>query len=208
MKQFLRLLMIIVIQFTLSAQNNSFDDKLLAFKNSYEQESIGKYTQAISSLIKVYDKYTNDYLINLRLGWLNYLNKDYETSKRYYNKALKLSSDNSIEAYLGLTYPLSAINDWDGVKQAYEKIIDIDENNYTANLRLGQIYLNRKNYLNAKLYLSKVHKFYPSDYESNLSLGWTLYYLGDKSSAKELFINVLTLNPGDESALSGLKLVE
>lgn len=208
MKKSILIFMMFLLQFTLLGQNNSFDEKIIAFKNSYEQESNGKYEQSITPLMKIYDKYSNDYLINLRLGWLNYLNKDYDTSKKYYNRAIKISGNKSIEAYLGSTYPLSAKNEWEAIKQIYNKVIDMDRNNYTANLRLGQIYLNQKNYLNAKVYLSKVHELYPSDYESNLSLAWTLYYLGDKSTARELFITVLTLNPGDESALEGMKLVE
>ncbi len=49
---------------------------------------------------------------------------------------------------------------------------------------------------------------YPGDYETNLYLAWNYYYLGDKSTAYDLFIEVLTLNPGDESALEGLKLIQ
>ncbi len=208
MKKSLLILLMLITQITITAQNNSVDDKLLAFKNSYQEESIGKYAQSILTLMKVYDKHSDDYLINLRLGWLNYLNKDYDTSIKYYNKAIQIAGNNSIEAFLGLTLPLSAKSDWDAVKELYNKILDLDENNYTANLRLGQIYLNDENYLNAKVYLSKVQELYPGDYEANLSLAWALYYLGDKSSARELFINVLTLSPGDQSALEGLKLVE
>ena len=208
MKKSVLIFLILIAQISVSAQNNSVDDKLLAFKNSYQQESIGKYAESILTLMKVYDKYSGDYLINLRLGWLNYLNKDYDTSIKYYKKAIQISGDNNVEAILGLTLPESAKSDWEGVKNLYNKILDLDENNYTANLRLGQIYLNNENYLNAKVYLSKVHELYRGDYESNLSLAWTYYYLGDKSSARELFINVLTLSPGDQSAIEGLKLVK
>ena len=208
MKKSVLIFVILISQLSISAQNNSIDDKLLAFKDSYQQESIGKYAESILTLMKIYDKYKDDYIINLRLGWLNYLNKDYDSSIKYYKNAIRIKSNRSIESFIGLTLPLSAKSDWDGVKDIYNKILELDENNYTANLRLGQIYLNKKDYLNAKVYLSKVHEFYPGDYESNLSLGWALYYLGDKSSARELFINVLTLSPGNQSALEGLKLVE
>ena len=187
--------------------NNSSDDKLLAFKSSIEQESIGKYAQAILTMMKIYDKYTDDYIINLRLGWLNYLNKDYNSSVNFYKNAINISENKSIEAMLGITLPLSGRGDWDRVEDYYKKILDLDENNYTANLRLGQIKLNTENYLSAKSYLSKLIEMYPGDYETNLSLAWTYYYLGDKSTAHDLFIEVLALNPGDESALEGLKLI-
>jgi len=206
-----KITIIIIVLFTsifISAQNINSDDKLLAFKNSIEQESIGHYSDAISDILKITDKYKSDYLVNLRLGWLYYLNKDYTNSITFYKKAIQSGGENNIEAMLGITLPLSGNGDWDGVKEYYKKVIDIDEHNYTANLRLGQILLNTENYLNAKVYLSKVHEHYPGDYESNLYLAWTLYYLGDKSTAKELFTKVLLLNPGDESALVGMKLVK
>jgi tetratricopeptide (TPR) repeat protein len=208
MKKYIFITILLCSYISVFAQHNSADTKLLAFKNSIQQESIGKYAQAILTINNIYDKYSDEYVINLRLGWLYYLNQDYTNSIKYYKKALQISGNKSIEAIFGITLPLSANSDWDGVKSYYEDVISMDENNYTANLRLGQIYLNTENYLNAKVYLSKVKEMYPGDYETNLYLGWTYYYLGDKSSAFDLFTNVLTLSPEDKSALEGLKLVE
>jgi tetratricopeptide (TPR) repeat protein len=208
MKKHLCVLMVLFPIFISVAQNNnSSDDKLITFKNSIEEESIGKYAQAILTLMKIYDKHSDEYIINLRLGWLHYLNKDYDSSIKYYNNALAISYNKGIEAMLGVTLPLADRGDWDKVKDYYKMILDIDENNYTANLRLGQIDLNTGNYISAKSYLSKVVEMYPGDYEINLYLAWTYYYLGDNSTAYDLFIEVLTLSPGDESALEGLKLI-
>ena len=207
-KNLLVIIVLLPIFISVAQNNNSLDDKILTFKNSIEEESIGKYSQAILTLMKIYDKYTDEYTINLRLGWLHYLNKDYESSIKYYKNALAISYNKSIEAMLGATLPLAERGEWDNVKDFYKMILDIDENNYTANLRLGQIDLNTENYLSAKSYLSKVVEVYPGDYETNLYLAWTYYYLGDKSTAYDLFIEVLTLNPRDESALEGLKLIQ
>jgi tetratricopeptide (TPR) repeat protein len=207
-KHLLIIIVLLPIFISVAQNNNSSDTKLLTFKNSIQEESIGKYAQAILTIMKIYDEYSDEYIINLRLGWLYYLNKDYDSSIKYYNKALEISGNSSIEAILGITLPVSSKGDWDGVQNYYEDIINMDENNYTANLRLGQIYLNTENYLNAKIYLSKVKDMYPADYESNLYLAWTYYYLGDKSTALELFTDVLILSPQDQSALEGLKLIQ
>jgi tetratricopeptide (TPR) repeat protein len=209
MKKHLLVIIVLLPIFISVAQNNNLsDDKLLTFKNSIQEESIGKYAQAILTVMKIFDKYSDEYIINLRLGWLHYLNKDYESSIKYYKNAIEISNNKSIEAMFGATLPLADRGDWDEVKDYYNMILDIDENNYTANLRLGQIDLNTGNYLSAKSYLSKVVEMYPGDYETNLYLAWTYYYLGDNSTAHDLFIEVLTLNPGDESALEGLKLIQ
>lgn len=190
----------------LFAMNNMQDDRLKAFKESLSEESIGNYDSALELMWQLSKKYTNDYLVMLRMGWLNYLLKDYDASYKYYKEAVRLS-DSSIEALLGLTYPLSAQEKWDEITTIYKQIIDEDEYNYTANLNLGQIYLNNKNYLNAKIVLEKVYELYPSDYDINLYLGWTYYYLGNKSKARSLFENALIMNSSSTSAIEGLNLV-
>jgi len=209
MKKHLLITMVLLPIFISVAQNNnSPDTKLLIFRTSIQEESIGKYAQAILTMMKIYDKYSDEYTINLRLGWLHYLNEDYDTSIKYYENALAISYNKSIEAMLGTTLPLADRGDWDKVKDYYKMVLDSDENNYTANLRLGQIDLNTGNYLSAKSYLSKLIEMYPGDYEINLYLAWTYYYLGDNSTAYDLFIEVLTLIPGEKSALEGLKLIQ
>ncbi len=191
-----------VFSFLVFAQNS--DLKLKAFTNSIQDESLENYEKAIEGLTSVYAELKTDYLTNLRLGWLYYSTKDYETSVKYYREAVRISG-RSTEALLGLTYPYSGLEMWEEIKVIYEEILEKDKYNYTANLRLGQIFLNTTNYSNAKVYLEKNINNYPSDYETNLYLGWTYYYLGNKSKARELFVNALISKPNDASALEGLK---
>jgi tetratricopeptide (TPR) repeat protein len=126
----------------------------------------------------------------------------------YYKKAISLTKEKAIEPMLGLTLPLSGKEKWNEIEKIYFQILNLDPNNYTANLRLGQMYFNRKEYSKAEMYLRKVYDFYPSDYESNLYLGWTYFYLNRKSDAKEHFTNALMVSENDKSALEGLKLVK
>ncbi len=183
-----------------NAQSNK---KVSAFSKSIAEEKNGNYTKAISDMNQLYEEYKNDYLVNLRLGWLYYMNKQYDKSERFYKAALSISS-NSIEAMLGLTYPYSAQDKWNEIKDLYKKILTKDSFNYTANLRLGQIYLNSKDFLNARKYLEKNFKEYPSDYDTNLSLGYVYLNLGDKTHASECFINALSVSPGDTTATEAL----
>ncbi|MBZ0199561.1 MAG: tetratricopeptide repeat protein, partial [Ignavibacteriaceae bacterium] len=57
-------------------------------------------------------------------------------------------------------------------------------------------------------YLERVYKLYPGEYEPNLSLGYTYYYLGNNQKAKELLTKALMLSPNDSLAAAGLKLVK
>lgn len=184
------------------------DEKISAFNSSINEALKGNYQKAIDVLLNIYKNNENDYLMNLRLGYLYYLQKKYDKSVEYYQKAIQLTQEKSIEPLLGITLPLAGQEKWDEVVKTYQKILSIDPNNYTANLRLGQIYFNRKEYSKAETLLKKVYNFYPSDYEANLYLGWTYFYLNRKSEAKFHFINTLMVSENDKSALEGLKLVK
>ena len=197
----------IFIFLSVTVNSQAGDDKVKSFNESIRYENEGKYDQAISSLTKIYSENKDDHLINIRLGWLYYQKKDYTKSKEYYRNSIKLNTS-SIEAKLGLTLPLSAMNEWDEIKKLYFEIINIDSKNYTANLRLGQIYLANADYMNAKKYLEVAYKNYSSSYEPNLSLGYTYFYLGDKTNAKKLLTQALMLKENDSLALEGLKLIK
>jgi tetratricopeptide (TPR) repeat protein len=183
------------------------NEKLEAFKESIKAEEAGNYDSAIKPLETLYKNISDDYLINLRLGWLYYLKTDYELSVKYYNKAVTIS-DKSIESLLGLTYPLSGQSKWDEIQNVYKDILDIDDNNYSANLNLGKIYYNSASYLNAKIQFEKIYENYPSDVETNIYLGWTYYQLGNSSKAEKYFIDALINDPDNSSAAEGLKLTK
>ncbi len=207
MKLKIILILLILAALNVSPSNNQTDKKLDAFTASIKYETSKDYNNAIKELENIYNDFLDDYLVNLRLGWLYYLNGKQDLAIKYYNIAKNLS-DESIESLLGLTLPYSAKGNWDKVKDIYKQILSKDPLNYTANYRLGEIYFNSQDYLNAKKSFSIIYSNYPSDYNTSLYLGWVYYYLGSYSKAKELFVNTLILNPGNQSAQKGLDLVK
>ena len=198
---------IILVFFAIKLNSKTTDEKVKAFNESIKLESDGKIDKAIEPLLTIYNTNKDNYLVNLRLGWLYYQKKDYSKSKNYYSEAVRLNSK-SIDAKLGLTLPLSALNEWNKIKDLYLDILKTNSMDYTANLRLGQIYLQNGNYNDAKKHLEIAYNSYPSYYEPNLSLGWTYYYLGNRDKAKALFTQALMLSEGDKLAAEGLKLLE
>jgi len=91
-----------------------------SFSESYSHEYNKEYKKAIETLDKIYD--ANSYEINLRLGWLNYLNGDFVKSKNYYSNAMKLKPK-SIEAKLGYAYPAAATESWDDLLKLYKNLV-------------------------------------------------------------------------------------
>jgi tetratricopeptide (TPR) repeat protein len=197
---------LIMLFFAINLSSKTPDEKVKSFNASVKHENEGNIDKAIESLTLIYASNKENYLLNIRLGWLYYQKKDFSKSKEFYSSAISLRP-NSIEAKLGLTLPSSADNEWDTVKELYLDILKIDAMNYSANLRLGQIYLQNSDYNNAKKYLEIAYNSFPSYYEPNLSLGWNYYYLGYKDKAKALLTQALMLNEGDSLATAGLNLI-
>lgn len=186
----------------LPAQQNRLQQ---AFSESYTQEANKQYTQAVQTIKAVYDE--KSYEINLRLGWLTYLSREYTASQAYYQLAVGIRPY-AIEAKFGLVYPLAALLMTDKVLQVYMDILNIDPQNSKANYWAGVIWYNRKKYEQAAAFFEKVINLYPFDYDGNHMLAWTYLNLGKSNDARLLFNKALLAKPGDASCLEGLKLIK
>jgi tetratricopeptide (TPR) repeat protein len=152
----------------LQAQTNAVLQK--AFHNSYVNEQNKNYTAAIND---IYPYLTdNSYEVNIRLGWLHYLNKNYTASQAYYQKAISIKPA-AIEAKFGYVKPLSFLQSWDKVLEQYLAILKIDPQNTQANYWAGSIYYNRKQYDAAIRCFKVVVALYPFDYDGNHMLAWS-----------------------------------
>jgi tetratricopeptide (TPR) repeat protein len=176
-----------------------------AFSDSYVKEKAGKYGEAVTALKVFY--ITDSYEINLRLGWLTYLQGQFSESLGYYNKAIDLMPY-AIEPRLGVVLPASSLGNWDMVIEQYNKILAIDPNNTVTLYRLGLISYDRKDYNQAYKLFEKVVNLYPFDYQSVLMLAWTNLKLGKSREAKILFNKALLYSPEDASAKEGLGLIK
>ena len=191
------ILALVVCCFSSKAQQTSES----AFAKSYSFEYETQYAKAITALS---ESHIESYQINLRLGWLYYLSKDYIKSEQYYRKAVA-SEPASIEARFGLVLPLSTLGNWNNVLSVYLEITKLDANNSIANYRLASIYYTRKDYANATQYVSKVLKLYPFDYDSNLLTGKILMAQAKNADAKKYFTKALEYNPQSEEAKAAIK---
>lgn len=177
------------------------DATISAFSSSYKFESFKQYGEATKALMKVYD--INSYVINLRLGWLTYLNGEHTASIKYYNQAINLKPK-SIEALMGKTYPLAAISNWGDLKNNYLEILKVDPSNQTANYRLAEIHFNRNENKVANEFLDTVLTNYPFDYYSNVLMAKIKTKQGEISKAKAYYNIALLSNPDDVEILKAL----
>jgi tetratricopeptide (TPR) repeat protein len=201
-----RLTLIAILFFSvLVSMAQDYSKLTAAFSDSYVKEKSGKYADAVLSLKAIYD--ANSYEINLRLGWLTYLQGQFYESMGYYNKAIDLMPY-AIEPRLGVVLPASSLGNWDMVISQYNKILSIDPNNTVTLYRLGLILYDNKDYKQAYQLFEKIVNLYPFDYQSLLMLAWTNYRLGNNRDAKILFNKALLYSPDDASAKEGLGLIK
>lgn len=188
--------------FVLKAQDNSL---LQAFTNSYNYEASADYNKAIDALKSNYNE--SSYEINLRYGWLYYMNGKFQESINYYQKAINLMPY-GIEARFGIVYPYAAMQNWEAVIKQYQEILKNAPDNTTANYRLGLIYYNREQYAEAKKYFDKYLNLFPFEYDAVIMSAWTQFKLGKLNEAKVLFNKALLLKPTDASAKEGLSYIK
>lgn len=203
--KFKQSLVLTIILILVTLQSQAQNSIITAFEESYKLEAKGEISQATDKLKEVYNE--DSYEINLRLGWLNYQNGQFNESIGNYQRALTLMPY-SEEARFGLILPTVAIGKWELVINMYNKILENSPNNTKANYRLGLIYYGRKDYQNAFKYLKKVVDLYPFDYDGLIIFAWTNFQLGKLREAKVLFNKSLMLLPNDSSALKGLSLIK
>ena len=199
LKKLLFVAAIVLMVSTVKAQN--MNDLQSSFSKSYIAENQNNYGAAINEMKSIYRE--DDYISNIRLGWLNYLAKQYGEAISFYKKAIALKPY-AIEARLGCIKPLSAIENWEKVREQYQEILKIDPQNTTSNYWLGVIYYNRKDYKMATNLFEKVVNLYPLDYDSVIMLAWSKLFNSNYADAKLLFEQALIIRPNDASATSGL----
>ncbi|OFY19928.1 MAG: hypothetical protein A2W98_10545 [Bacteroidetes bacterium GWF2_33_38] len=194
-----------MILFSIKLNAQDFESIKTAFSKSYEYEKTAEYANAIEELKKVYDE--QSYELNIRIAWLSYMSGLFTESIAFYQKAIALMPY-SIEARLGVVYPMSALGNWNQVITQYDKILELDPANATANYRLGMIYYGKAEYEKSLNYFQKNVNFYPFTYDSLIMLAWCNFKLGKTREAKILFNKSLMYNPDDSSAKEGLSLIK
>ena len=197
MKKFILFLAVIVFAFSNKQIQN-------LYYKSYNYEKMGDYKDAIKVLIPLYDKYPNGYTINLRLGWLFYLNKNYKNALKHYQKA-SLILPYSVEPKLGLMRVYLAMEDYKNALKIGNSLLREDYYNYYGNYYEMMALKGLKDYKNALNIVNKMLALYPTSVLFLNELG-EIYYIEDKKDiAKQIFENVLILDPNNITAMKYIK---
>jgi len=169
------------------------------YLKSYNYEKMGDFQDAIKVLIPIYEKYPNGYTVNLRLAWLFYLNKNYSNAIKHYDKAGRVFPY-SFEPKLGLMRVYNAINKYKKTLEIGNVLLKSDYYNYYGNYYYAYALFGLKDYKNSIAVCNKMLSVYPTSVLFLNLLGENYWELKNIKKAKEIFSNVLILDPNNITA--------
>jgi len=156
---------------------------------------MGKYKEAIKVLAPLYKKYPKGYTLNLRLGWLFYLDKKYSNAIKYYKKA-SITAPSSLEPRLALTnLKLLLEQNEEALTLAYG-ILKIDYYNFYGNLYAINSLIAQKKYETAKLITNKMLALYPTSVIFLEKLA-TIYKKTKNKHLKDIYKSIEILDPNN-----------
>ena len=161
------------------------------YHKSYRYEKAQNYPDAIKALAPIVAAYPQGYTVNLRLGWLNYLNGGFATARTHYQAAIKTAPD-SLEAKLGHTLPLMAQERYEETEAAAKQVLRIDPSNYLGNLRLAYCLRMQKKLDATESLLNAMLVLYPTDISLLTEFALIKLAKNQNADAKRVFNDVLT----------------
>lgn len=174
------------------------------WKKSYSLEQEKKYLDAAKTLEPLLNSSPKTEFLLLRLGWLYYLQTQYNTSISYYKEALGLNAD-SIDARLGLTLPLLAQQRWKEAAVYAKEVIKISDWDYNANIRLMTCESALLEWEVLERHANAMSKRYPSDATVFIFLARSQAWQGKKTQALSNYKLVLERAPDNQEALEYIK---
>ena len=171
--------------------------------DTYSLENQKEYSKAIEKMIVLFHESSNDYFINLRLGWLFYLNKQYANAILHYNRAALLAP-NSIEPLLALSLIHNLVEDYASTIKICNKILAADPKNLQALQRLISAEIRTQNDSDAEKNVAYGVDLYPTDPIFLEQKAFIKNKLGKKEEAKKALTLLLVVNPSNEYARSQL----
>lgn len=196
--------LILIFPLVTSIYASETDALVERMKDSYTREAAGDYQGAFTALGTVRRGQAQEYLLQLRSGWLLHCLGHYEAAINAYQAAV-LVAPQSTEAKLGLILPLIASGTWDEVERVARLILRNDPHNFTANRWLAEASLAQGHPREASDVAERLSERFPADPTIMELLARSRCARLDRSGAREAYQRLLLLSPNHIAALTALK---
>lgn len=173
------------------------------YQSSYELEAKNDNSGALLKAREILRREPDDYVAQLRVGWLLYVNKRYQDSAEAYRTAVKLAP-RAVEPKLGLMLPLMATRRHQEALKVSSSILTIDPGNFLARSRKAYLLYQLGRYAKAEREYREVLALYPANVEMMAGLGWALVKQGKRTDARDVFAGLLRVAPQHSSGKAGM----
>jgi tetratricopeptide (TPR) repeat protein len=161
---------------------------------SYSDEAQGLIHAAVEKMAMVFKAEPGDYLVNLRLGWLFFLEKKYKNSLDHYTRAA-YQAPYSVEPLLGLSQTLLAAEEYARALETCKLILKLDPGSYLGHQRTVQAQIKLKQFANAVDTSTQALLTYPTDPVLLEQRGFALRELGRDEEAVKTLTYLLLVSP-------------
>lgn len=196
--------LILIFPLLTAVYANESDALVERMKDSYTREAAGDYQGAFTALGTVRLGQPQEYLLQLRSGWLLYCLGHYQAAVIAYKAAI-IVAPQSTEAKLGLILPLIASGTWDEVERVSHLVLRSDPNNFTANRWLIESYLAQSHPREASDIAERLSERFPTDPTMMELLARSRAARMDRTGARDAYQRLLLLSPSNVAALTALK---
>ena len=196
----MRTILLFLLIFSVASAGEIAQSVRQSYLKSYDYERMGKYEEAIKVLTPLYRKYPKTYTLNLRFGWLFFLNGNFADAIDYYKKA-SLLKPYAIDPRLGLANVYLKTQEYAKSQTISLEILKIDYYNFYGNLYYVQALSAQKKFKLAKEVIFKMLSLYPTSvpYLEQLAR----IYKAEKSPYfKQTIEDILILDPNNVYAKS------
>lgn len=170
-----------------------------AYQQSYRYEKTENYADAIKSLSLVAKHYPNAYTVNLRLGYLYYLQGQFANAVSHYKQAQRAVPE-AFNPVLGLMNVALAQAKYDEAERLGLLLIKTDYYHYYANLKLTEVMIQTKKWDEAEKLVFKMLAKYPADVSLLTQYARISAAKGNMDLAADTYANILILDPENISA--------
>lgn len=170
-----------------------------ALRQSLALEARGDNAGAARALASQKTRLRKDYLLNLRLGWLGYLQKQYAPALQYYKTAQEARPE-AREAQLGQLLVLLALRRYEEVETVAGALLKDDPHHVNTNLRLAMALRLGKQPAEARQVLDRLSTLYPTDPNIKSEAALAALADHDATTAQRLFRECLALAPDHAEA--------
>ncbi len=173
------------------------------WQSSYQLEAAGKYAEAMAVIDSISVSGSDAEFKLLRRGWLLYLNGRLDESIREYRLAVDRNSK-SVDARLGLTWPLLAAKRWREAEQVARAALDLAPINSTALIRMAMAQEGQLDWPAMMKTSGLLVSSFPSNATGYVYLARANAGLGRNADAATAYSSVLVRFPGHLEATAYL----